>query len=209
MTRPILYHTPQTRAGTTLWMNEELGNVCDIELIDTKADAQKSGEYLIINPMGKVPALIHESQAVTEVAAICAYLADRFPEKNLAPPLDGPLRGLYYRWMFFAPSCIEPGMLDFFTGKERENPGSAGHGTYSDTVKTIEQALINQPWLLGDQFSAADVVFGSTLNFATMFGALEKRSPFTDYLARISARPAFERAQEKNIAYAKELGWDG
>ncbi len=208
MSTPILYHCPQTRGGTTLWMNEELGAPCTVKLIDIRKAEHKSPDYLAINPMGKIPALVHNDVSITEAAAICAYLADTFADKNLAPSLSDPKRGTYYRWMFFAPSCIEPAMLDKLSGSERQNPGSAGHGRVTDVLTAIDHALENGPYLLGEQFSAADVIFGSTLNFAMMFGAFDKKPLYTEYVDRLMARPAAKSSQEKNAAFVAELGWE-
>lgn len=206
MSKPVLYHMPQTRGGTTLWMNEELGDVCDIMLVNMKNGAQKSPDFLSINPMGKVPTLTHEGQTVTEAAAICAYLADAFPDAGLAPSTNDPKRGVYYRWMFFAPSCIEPAMMDIFMKRKNENPGSIGYGNSDLVIAAAKTALLKGPYILGDTFSAADVVFGSTLNFAMMFGAFEKSDPFKSYVDRLMARPAALRCNEKNAHYMKEMG---
>ena len=208
MSNPVLYHCPQTRGGTTHWMNEELGAPCEVTLVDVRKGEQKSADYLAINPMGKVPALTHEGQNVTECAAICAYLADLYPEKGLAPAHDDPKRGAYFRWMFFAPSCIEPAMLDAFSGQKRENPASTGHGLVEDVLKSIDAALETGPFLLGDNFSAADVVFGGTLNFALMFGAFEKKPAYVEYTQRLMSRPAVAAGNAKNVTWMKEMGWD-
>ena len=205
---PVLYHCPQTRGGTTHWMNEELGAPCEIKLVDIKKGDQKKPDYLAINPMGKIPALTHDGIAVTEGAAICAYLADLYADKGLAPTLDDPKRGAYFRWMFFAPSCIEPAMLDKFSGVTRENPASTGHGLVDDVLGAVDSALENGPYLLGDQFTAADVVFGGTLNFALMFGAFDKKPAYVEYTERLMSRPAVQSANEKNGAWMKELGWE-
>ncbi len=206
--RPVLYHCPQTRGGTTFWMNEELGDVCEINIVDIRKGAQKQADYLAVNPMGKVPALVHGGVAVTEAAAICAYLADAFAEKGLAPAPSDPKRGAYFRWMFFAPSCVEPAMIDIFNKRKNENPASIGYGNADQVIATAKTALAAGDFILGDQFSAADVVFGSTLNFAMMFGAIEKQEPFTSYVDRLMARPAVARCNEKNAAFMKELGWE-
>ncbi|WDI30664.1 glutathione S-transferase family protein [Hyphococcus flavus] len=206
MAKPVLYHMPQTRGGTTMWMNEELGGVCDVKLINMKAGEQKQPDFLKINPMGKIPALVHGGVAVTEAAAICAYLADAFPQANLAPAANDPKRGAYFRWMFFAPSCIEPMMLDKFADIKRENTAAVGFGTEADVLNAIKAAIGDGPFLLGEKFTAADVVFGSTLNFAMMFGAIEKTEPFASYTERLMSRPAVKRAMEKNGQYMKELG---
>ena len=206
MAKPVLYHMPQTRGGTTMWMNEELGDVCDVKLINMKASEQKSPAFLKINPMGKIPALVHDGVAVTEAAAICAYLADVFPQAGLAPAANDPKRGAYFRWMFFAPSCIEPMMLDKFAQVKRENTASVGYGSEADVLNAVKIAIGDGPFLLGEKFTAADVVFGSTLNFAMMFGAIEKTEPFASYAGLLTARPAFKRAMEKNATFMKELG---
>ncbi|HNR77508.1 MAG TPA: glutathione S-transferase family protein [Parvularculaceae bacterium] len=204
--KPVLYHMPQTRGGTTLWMNEELGGVCETKLVNLRKGEGRSPEFLKINPMGKLPALVHKGVAVTEAAAICAYLADLYPEKGLAPATNDPKRGAYYRWMFFAPSCIEPMMLDRLGKVTRENATAAGHGDYERVMASINQALSTGPWLLGEKFSAADVVMGSTLFFATMFGAIPKEGRVKDYVERVAARPAHQAMVKKNAELSKEMG---
>ncbi len=204
--RPLLYHMPQTRGGTTLWMSEELGDVCTVKLLNLKNGEGRTQQFLKINPMGKVPTLVHKGVTVTEAAAICAYLADAFPEKGMAPAPSDPRRGAYYRWMFFAPSCIEPMMLDKFGKVTRENPGAIGHGDYERVTAAIAQAIATGPYLLGEQFSAADVVFGSTLNFATMFGAIPNEGAVKTYVDRVKARPAFQSMMKKNAEMGKAMG---
>ncbi|MEL7486739.1 MAG: glutathione S-transferase family protein [Pseudomonadota bacterium] len=205
---PVLYHCPQTRGATAYWMNIELGGPCIVEIVDIKKNAQKSPAHLAINPMGKIPALAHRGETTTETAAICAYLADAFAEKGLAPTLDDPKRGAYYRWMFFAPSCIEPAMLDTFSGVTRENPASVGHGLVPDVLKAIDLALERGPYLLGEQFTAADVVFGSTLNFAVMFGAFDEKPSYKTYLDRLKSRDGFQKAMADNLKFIDDLGWE-
>ena len=206
MAKPVLYHMPQTRGGATLWMNEELGGVCDVKLVNFKAGDHKKPDYLSLNPMGKVPTLTHDGAVVTEAAAICAYLADAFPGAGLAPAANDPKRGVYFRWMFFAPSCIEPAMMDIFMKRKNENPGSIGYGNADQVIEAAKSAVSEGPYLLGETFTAADVAFGSTLNFAIMFGAFADEEPFTSYIARLKERPAFVSAMEKNNQYMKELG---
>ncbi len=206
MTKPVLYHMPQTRGGATMWMNEELGGVCEVKLLNLKAGDQKKPDYLAINPMGKVPSLVHDGAVVTEAAAICAYLADAFPDAGLAPAANDPKRGGYFRWMFFAPSCIEPAMMDVFMKRKNENPQSIGYGNADQVIDAAKAAVSEGPYLLGETFTAADVVFGSTLNFAIMFGAFADEEPFTSYIARLKERPGFVSAMEKNAQYMKDLG---
>jgi glutathione S-transferase len=204
--RPLLYHMPQTRSGTTLWMSEELGDVCTVKLVNLKNGEGRTKEFLKLNPMGKVPTLTHKGVAVTEAGAICAFLADLYPEKRLAPAPGDPKRGAYYRWMFFAPSCIEPMMLDKLGKVTRENAAAAGHGDYDRVMASIGEALSNGPYLLGEKFSAADVVMGSTLNFATMFGAIPNEGAVKSYVDRLRARPAFQSTMAKNAEMAKAMG---
>lgn len=207
MARPVLYYCPQTRAETAMWMNEELGGVCDIKIVNLRAGEQKKPDFLKINPMGKLPALVHEGVVVTESAAICAYLADAFPEKGFAPALNDPKRGAYYRWMFFAPSCVEPMMLDRLGKVKRENTAAAGHGAEADVIASLKSALANGPYLLGDKVCAADIVLASTLNFAMMFGAIDRQEPFVAYVERMTARPAYKKAQEASAKAAAGLGF--
>ncbi len=203
--RPVLYHTPNTRAGTTLWMNEELGTPCQIELVNLMAGEGQRPGFLAVNPMGKVPALKHGDNVVTEAAAICAYLADRYADAGLAPPPDSPARGPYYRWLFFAPGVLEPAMADKMGSIRRENLGAIGHGTFRRAIQTAATALEKGPWLLGETFSAADVVLGSTLNFCNLFGVLEMEPPFDAYLDRLRDRSAYQRAEALNTKLRAQL----
>lgn len=207
MSKPVLYYCPRTRADTTMWMNVELGEVCDIEVVNLKAGSHKAPDFVAINPMGKMPALAHDGVIVTEAAAICAYLADVFADKGFAPSIGDRQRGAYYRWLFFAPSVVEPMMLDKLGQIKRENPTAAGHGTEADVLATLNAALSKAPYLLGDKATAADIVMGSTLNFATMFGAIEKKGAIAEYVDRVTARPAYARMQEISAKYAAELGF--
>lgn len=208
MTKPVLYHCPQTRAGATSWMNEEVGAPCDVRLVNLRAGAHKADAYMAINPMGKVPTLTDGPVTITETAAICAYLADRYPDAGLAPATNNPLRGTYYRWMFFAPSCIEPMMQDKLGGTKRTNDGAVAYGSEDAVLRALHAALDGKTYLVGEQFTAADVVLGSTLNFAMMFGAIEKVEPFTSYADRLMNRPAAARARAKDEAFLKQMDAD-
>ena len=202
----VLYHNPFSRGRIARYMLEEIGEPYRVELLRFDRREHKTEQFLALNPMGKIPTLVHRGVVVTEAAAICAYLADAFPEKGLAPALGDPARGTYFRWLFFGAGCIEPALVDkMFDRPKVEREGALGYGSYDDTVRTLEKALSPGPFLLGDRFSAADVYVGSQIAWAFMTDALEKRSPFTDYAARIRERPAAQRAGQLDKELAESL----
>ncbi|MGZ3422926.1 MAG: glutathione S-transferase family protein [Polyangiales bacterium] len=202
----IFYHNPQSRGRMAHWMLEEIGAPYRIELLDFAKGEHKKPDYLAVNPMGKIPAIVHRGVVVTEVAAICAYLADAFPRAKLAPAVDDPRRGTYFRWMFFGAGCFEPALVDhMFKRTPVERPGSIGYGTYEDTLHALEKAITPGPWILGDTFSAADVFVGSQIGYGLMTKALEPRPAFVAYVGRTMERPAFKRANEKNEALMAKL----
>jgi glutathione S-transferase len=202
----VLYTNPQSRGRIARWMLEETGQPYKVEVLDY-ASSMKAPAYLAINPMGKVPALRHGDAVVTETAAICAYLADAFPQAKLAPPPGDRLRALYYRWMFFTAGPVEAATsnkaLGFVVPPDRER--MIGYGNFPLVMNTLETAVSRGPYLLGDSFTAADVYVGSTIGFGMMFGTMEKRPAFEQYWKRISARPAMARAKELDDAQAAEL----
>jgi glutathione S-transferase len=190
-----LYFAPRSRSFSALWLMEEVGRPYERVLIDITKGAQKSADFLAVNPMGKVPALQDGEAKLGEAAAICAYVADRCPEAGLAPAADDPKRARYLQWLFFAPSCIEPAMVQLAT-KIQMPPVSAGWGEATQVFDVLDKALADGPWLLGDSFSAADIAVGSALNFAVrLFKMAPTRPAFERYLDRCAARPAFQRAQ--------------
>src|SRR4051812_26313882 len=189
-----LYWATRTRAVTTVWMMEEAGQPYERVLVDTAAGAQKQPDYLAVNPMGKVPALQDGDVTMAEVAAICAYVAERTPQAKLAPPLGDPRRAKYLYWLFFAPGCIEPAMVQIATKLEM-NSVAAGWGDSQRVLDVLDAALEKGPWLLGDMFTAADIAVGSGLNFAVrLFKMVPSRPSFDRYLDKCMARPAFKRA---------------
>ena len=191
-----LYWSPHSRSFTALWLMEETGKPYERVLTDISTGAQKRPEYLAINPMGKVPALRDGEAVLAEAAAICAYVAERCPEAELAPRLGDPLRARYLYWLFFAPGCIEPAMVQIAT-KIEINPVAAGWGDAARVFDVLDAALAKGPWILGENFSAADVVIGSALNFSVrLFKMVPSRPSFDAYLARCVARPAFQRAEK-------------
>ncbi|HJZ22025.1 MAG TPA: glutathione S-transferase family protein, partial [Bradyrhizobium sp.] len=190
-----LYWSPRSRSFSSLWLMEEAGQPYERVLIDITSGAQKTPEYLAVNPMGKVPALRDGDATMAEAAAICTYVAERYPEANLAPPPGNPLRAKYLQWLFFAPGCIEPAMVQVAT-KIEMNPVAAGWGDAQRVYDVLEAALARGPWILGETFSAADVVIGAGLNFAVrLFKMVPSRPSFDAYIARCVARPAFQRAE--------------
>jgi glutathione S-transferase len=142
---------------------------------------------------------------VTEAAAICAYLADAFPQAKLAPPVDSPQRGTYYRWLFFTASCLEYASLDKQLNRTVDQPSRIGYGTYDDTLAAVERALVPGPYLLGEQFTAADVYLGAQLGWGMMVNSIEPRAAFAAYNARLMQRPAFARMGERASQIAAEL----
>lgn len=193
--RITFYSNPQSRAAVIHWMLEELGEPYDTVYLNYQG-AMKTPEYLAINPMGKVPAIMHDGQVVTEGAAICAFLADQYPQKNLAPAIDSPSRGTYYRWLFFAAGPLEEAITMKSLGLPIPADKSAmlGFGTLERTVDVLEQAVSGTTWICGEQFTAADVYVGSAIRFYMQFGALEPRPAFKAYVDRITQRPAYQRS---------------
>ncbi len=196
-TKEIVFYTnPESRGCIVRRMLEELGVPYTTKVLSYNGD-MKTSEYLKINPLGKVPALKHGDLVVTEAAAICAYLADRFPEKNLAPSLDSPERGTYYRWLFFAAGPVEMATSAKACGWDlNENQQMVGSGTHKDVVEALELAISNGPYICGEQFTAADVYVGSHISWGMQFKTLEERPSFKAYVDRIDARPGIKRADD-------------
>ncbi len=192
----VFYHNPRSRSQMVHLMLEEAGAPYRIVPIDLDKGEHKTPSFLALNPMGKLPTIVHRDVVVTETAAIIAYIADTFPAAGLAPPMGDALRGAYYRWLFFGAGCVEPALLDRMMNRpEVERKSAVGWGSYDEVVAALEKALAQGPWLLGDRFSAADVYVGSQIRFAIMFGAagFKGKTVFDDYVARLSARPAAQR----------------
>lgn len=196
----VFYTHPMSRGRIVRWMLEEVGVPYDTEIVDY-GPAMQSPEYLALNPMGKVPTLRHGETVVTECAAICAYLADVFPEAGLAPPPAE--RGTYYRMLFFAAGPLEMAATNHTLGFEPEGPrnqGMAGYGTYARMLNALEQLVPAKGYITGERFSAADVYLGSHIGWGLEFGSLERRPGFAEYWARVSDRDACRRAREKDDA---------
>jgi glutathione S-transferase len=198
-----LYHASPSRSSIVLWMLEELGQPYDVKLIKLSDGDNLKPDYLAINPMGKVPALAHKGTVITEAAAICTYLADEFPQAKLNVPVGTPRRGLYLKWLFFGPGCFEPAVIDRAAPrKEEARRGMLGYGTFETTMDTVAKAVAQGPWLMGDQFTAADVIIGANIRWGTMFKLVPERPEFSAYAGRIAARPAAQRAEAKDKEFA-------
>lgn len=193
------YTNPMSRGRIVRWMLEEVGAPYDTEILEY-GTTMKGPEYLAINPMGKVPAIRHGEVVVTECAAICAYLADAFPDAGLAPP--PAQRGAYYRWLFFAAGPLESVVLNRSLGLEvpKEREMTTGFGNYGLVLDALERAVAGSGYLAGDAFSAADVYVGSQIGWGLEFGTIESRPAFQDYFAKLESRPARLRAAELDDA---------
>lgn len=200
----VLYTNPQSRGRIAHWMMEELGLPYETVWMEFGPN-MKSPEYRAINPMGKVPALKHGGVQVTEAAAICAYVADRFPEQNLIPPLNHPSRAAFFRWMFFAAGPLEAAVTAKSLGWQipEGKSGMVGFGSYEETLNALEKALAPRPYICGEQFTAADVYVGSQLGWGLMFGTIEKRPAFEAYVGRVYSRPAAQKTNRINEEYLK------
>jgi glutathione S-transferase len=199
MANLTLYHASPSRSSIVLWMLEEMGQPYDIKLLKLSAGDNLKPDYLALNPMGKVPALKHGDTVITEVAAICTYLADEFPQAKLNIPVGTPKRGVYLKWLFFGPGCMEPAVIDRAAPrKEEARRAMLGYGDFDTTMNVVAKAVARGPWLMGEQFTAADVVIGSNIRWGTIFKLIPERKEFTDYSARIAARPAAQRAEAKD-----------
>jgi len=194
-----LYHASPSRSSITLWMLEEIGEPYEIKLLSLSKGENRAPDYLAINPMGKVPALRHGDTVITELAAICTYLADEFPRAKLNVPIGTPRRGVYLKWLFFGPGCLEPAVIDR-AAPRKEEPRRAmlGYGDFETTMNVLAKAVEKGPFLMGEQFTAADVVIGSNIRWGMMFKMVPERPEFTAYAARLAARTAAQRAEAKD-----------
>jgi len=192
----VFYTNPMSRGRIVRWALEEVGQPYTTKVIAWGEN--RSPEYLAVNPMGKVPTLVHGGTVITECAAIIAYLADAFPQANLAPPPGSKLRGAYYRWLFFGAGPIEQAVSTKFLGVEpnEEQRATVGFGSLADVLDTLENALKGRDYLVGDSFTGADLYIASHLAWGMQFGTLEKRPVFEAYVARCCSRPADQRATQ-------------
>jgi glutathione S-transferase len=201
----VLYHHPFTRASNVVWMLEEIGTPYELRFVDISKGEQKAPELLARNAMGKIPVLLDGDVVVTESAAIGLYLADRYAYGRLAPKVDDPARATYLRWSLFAPSVIEPGAMAKHQGWTFRD-SNAGWGSYDAMLAAMESAVAGRDFILGDDFSIADTIFGGTVRYMTMFKLIEARPALTAYADRLAIRPAFQRAEARNAAVREAHG---
>jgi glutathione S-transferase len=198
----IFYHSPHSRSGATLTLLEELGAPYELRGLNLKDGEQRRPDYLAINPMGKVPAVRHGDALITEQVAIFIYLADLFPEAGLAPPISDPLRGPYLRWMVFYASCFEPAVSDRSLERAPGPPSRIGYGDYDTMLNTLVGQLRKGPYLLGERFTAADVLWGTALKWTTMWKLVPELPEIKAYVERVASRPALARAVAKDAELA-------
>lgn len=203
--RVIFYHSPNSRSGGTLALLEELEADYELRVLDFGRNEQRSPDYLGVNPMGKVPAIVHDGALVTEQQAVYIYLADLFPAKGLAPPPGDPLRGPYLRWLVFYGSSFEPAMVDRGMKREPVPPSTCPYGDFDTMLGTLLAQLGQGPYILGERFTAADVLWGNALHWMTLFKLLPELPVVSAYVERVMNRPAIVRAKEKDAALAAAL----
>ena len=197
-----LFHCPNSRSSGVLTLLEELGADFDLHLLNLKTSEQLEPAYLAVNPMGKVPAVKHGDALITEQVAIYIYLADLYPEAGLAPAIGDAMRGPYLRWIAFYGSSFEPALVDHAQKREPGSRGMSPYGDYDTTLKTLTDQLAKGPWLLGDRFTAADVLWGTALTWTTAFKLVPLSPEIKAYLDRWNARPSVARVKARDAALA-------
>lgn len=196
------FHAPQSRSGVSLALLEELDADYDLQLLNLKTGSQRQPAYLAVNPMGKVPAVLHDGALVTEQPAVMLYLADLYPQAGLAPAIGDPLRGPYLRWMVFYGSCFEPALVDRSLQREPASPATSPYGTWDAVFSVLTNQLAQGPYLLGERFTAADVLWGSALNWVILFKLVPETALLRAYIDRVMRRPAMQRAAAKDAEWA-------
>lgn len=205
----VFFHNPHSRSTMTHALLEELGAHYESCVLDFRKQEQLGAEYRVINPMGKVPAIRHDGVVVTETVAIFIYLADLYPDAGLAPALDDPQRGTYLRWLVFYAACFEPALGDRAMKREPAPRAQSPYADYATMLAAITGALQPGPWLLGERFSAADVLWGNALRWVTGFGLVESTPLIADYIQRVTSRPAEVGARQADEALAAQMGLPG
>lgn len=207
MPQLTLYHATPSRSSIALWMLEEIGEPYDVKLLNLAKGDQQKPEYLAINPMGKVPALKHGDAVITESAAICTYLADAFPRAGLSVPVGNPARGVYLKWLFFGPGVLEPAVTDrAFPRRDEPGRSTIGYGDFDTVMNVLCKAVTPARYLMGEQFTAADLVIGANLRWGMMFKLIPERKELVDYVARFKDRPALKRAEAIDADFRHQSG---
>lgn len=196
------YHSPNTRSFGTLVLLHELGADYELHALNMKASEQRAPAYLAVNPMGKVPAIVHGDALVTEQVAVFLYLADLYPAAGLAPAIGDPLRGPYLRWMAFYGSCFEPALVDRSQKHPPVAPSTSPYGDYDTMLNTLTGQLAKGPWLLGERFTGADVLWGTALGWTMKFGLVPTLPVLDAYVGRLNARPSVAKARAKDVELA-------
>ena len=199
-----LFHSPQSRSSGALTLLEELGAPYQLHVLNMKAGEQRRPEYLAINPLGKVPAILHRGELITEQVAIFIYLADLFPAAGLAPIIGDTRRGVYLRWLIYYASCYEPALVDRAMQREPAPHATSPYGTFDTMLETILRQIRDQPYLLGDTISAADILWGNALNWGVMFKLVPEQKAVIDYVGRIVQRPAAIKVTSMDAELAAE-----
>ena len=189
----VFFHSPNTRSAGTRILLEELGAPYELHILNMKAGEQRHADYLAVNPMGKVPAILHGDALVTEQVAVYLYLADLFPEAGLAPGLTDPLRGPYLRWLAYYGSCFEPAVIDRALKRDAAPPSMCPYGDFDTMLNTLVGQLKTGPYMLGDRFTAADVLWGTALTWMTGFKILPELPEIMGYIGRVNSRPSVAR----------------
>jgi glutathione S-transferase len=205
------YHSPNTRSSGALVLLEELGADYELRVINMKAGEQRAPAYLAVNPMGKVPAVMHGDALVTEQVAIFLYLADLFPRAQLAPALDDPLRGPYLRWLVYYAAAFEPAIVDRAMKREQAPLAMSPYGDYETMLRTLTDRLAQGRFILGERFSAADILWGTALGWTTMFKLVPETPVIMEYVERINARPSVAqvKARDAELSAAHEKATTG
>lgn len=198
------YHAPQSRSSVALTLFEELRAPFELKLINIKVGEQRQPDYLAINPLGKVPTLAHHGKIITEQVAIFLYLADLFPEAQLAPALTDPSRGEYLRWMVYYAACYEPAMVDKFMQRKPASPTLSVYSDEHSMLETILSPLRHQPYLLGEAISAVDILWGNAFAWGLLFDMLPRSSALTSYVDRICSRPSAIKVQKQDEIWAAQ-----
>jgi glutathione S-transferase len=200
----IFFHAPQSRSGGTLALLEELGADYELHLLNLRQGEQRQPAFLAINPMGKVPTILHNGALVAEQPAVFMYLADLYPEARLAPCIGDPLRGPYLRWLVYYGSSFEPAIIDRSQKREPAPPMASPYGAWDDVINTIDTQLAQGPYLLGERFTAADVLWGSALHWTTLFKLVPETAAIQAYIERVITRPAMQRAAARDTDFVAQ-----